>query len=142
MVQELGGSLRQAYDTWRAKAEGKAAIDYGLHMIMREYSPELAAEMGPMCEEGVTSYKLFMAYPGVFYMDDGNIFRTMQRAGELGATICMHAENGLVIDALVEQALKKGQTEPRYRALTPGIRAWKATAGTTALSSDHVCMAA
>ena len=117
-IQELGGTVRQAYDTWRDKAEGKAAIDYGFHMILREFNDSLSTEMGALCEEGVTSYKLFMAYPGVFFMDDGQIFKTMQRAGEIGATICMHAENGLVIDALVEQALKRGETEPRYHALT------------------------
>ena len=71
-----------------------------------------------MVEEGVTSFKLFMAYPGVFYMDDGSIFRAMQRSGEIGGTICMHAENGLVIDVLVEQALKKGNVAPKYHALT------------------------
>ena len=117
-IQEQGGSLRQAYDTWMEKADGKAAIDYGFHMIMREYNDTLGAEMGDMVREGVTSFKLFMAYPGVFFMDDGSIFRAMQRSGEIGATICMHAENGLVIDVLVEQALKKGNVAPKYHALT------------------------
>jgi len=117
-IQEQGGTLREAYDTWRGKADGKAAVDYGFHIIMREYSDALGREMGAMVDEGVTSFKLFMAYPGVFYMDDGQIFRSMQIAGDIGATICMHAENGLVIDALVEQALARGNTEPRYHALT------------------------
>ena len=117
-IQQRGSTLRQAFETWQAKAEGKAVIDYGFHMILSEYRPELVKEMGAMVEEGVTSFKLFMAYPGVFFMDDGGIFRAMQRSGEIGATICMHAENGLVIDALVEQALKRGETEPRYHALT------------------------
>ena len=70
----------------------------------------------------MTSFKLFMAYPGVFLMDDASIFRTMQRSGEIGATICMHAENGPVIDVLVEQALKKGHTAPKYHALTRPAR--------------------
>ena len=105
------------------KAEGKAAIDYGFHMIMSEHTPELENEMGAMVDEGVTSFKLFMAYPGVFYMDDGGIFRCMQRSGEIGATICMHAENGIVIDVLVEQALRRGETEPKYHALTRPPRA-------------------
>ena len=122
-IQERGGTLRQAWETWMAKAEGKAAIDYGFHMIMSEHTPELEREMGAMVDEGVTSFKLFMAYPGVFYMDDGGIFRCMQRSGEIGATICMHAENGIVIDVLVEQALRRGQTEPRYHALTRPPRA-------------------
>jgi dihydropyrimidinase len=117
-IQERGGTLRKAWETWMGKAEGKAAIDYGFHMIMSEHTPELEREMGDMVDEGVTSFKLFMAYPGVFFMDDGGIFRCMQRSGEIGATISMHAENGLVIDALVEQALKRGETEPKYHALT------------------------
>jgi dihydropyrimidinase len=122
-IQQRGGTLRQAWETWMAKAEGKAAIDYGFHMIMSEHSPELETEMGAMVEEGVTSFKLFMAYPGVFYLDDGGIFRCMQRSGEIGATICMHAENGIVIDVLVEQALRRGETEPKYHALTRPPRA-------------------
>jgi dihydropyrimidinase len=117
-IQERGASLRQAWETWMAKAEGKAAIDYGFHMIMRESTPALREEMGAMVREGVTSFKLFMAYPGVFYMDDAAIFRTLQRSGEIGATICMHAENGPVIDVLIEQALKGGKTAPKYHALT------------------------
>lgn len=122
-IQELGGSLAAAHDTWLAKADGKAAIDYGFHMIMREFNPALSKEMGQLTEAGVSSFKLFMAYPGVFFMNDGDIFRAMQRSGEIGATICMHAENGLVIDALVEQALKAGHTEPRWHALTRPPRA-------------------
>jgi dihydropyrimidinase len=121
-IQERGKSLRQAWETWMGKAEGKAAIDYGFHMIMRESTPELREEMGEMVREGVTSFKLFMAYPGVFYMDDASIFRTMQRSGEIGATICMHAENGPVIDVLIEQALKKGHTAPKWHALTRPAR--------------------
>jgi len=122
-IQQRGGTLRQAWETWMGKAEGKAAIDYGFHMILSEHTPELEREMGDMVEEGVTSFKLFMAYPGVFYMDDGGIFRCMQRSGEIGATICMHAENGIVIDVLVEQALRRGNTEPKWHALTRPPRA-------------------
>jgi dihydropyrimidinase len=121
-IQERGKSLRQAWETWMGKAEGKAAIDYGFHMILRESTPALREEMGAMVREGVTSFKLFMAYPGVFYMDDASIFRTMQRSGEIGATICMHAENGPVIDVLIEQALAKGHREPKYHALTRPAR--------------------
>ena len=122
-IQSRGGTLRQAWETWMGKAEGKAAIDYGFHMIMSEHTKELEREMGDMVDEGVTSFKLFMAYPGVFYMDDGGIFRCMQRSGEIGATICMHAENGIVIDVLIEQALRRGNTEPKYHALTRPPRA-------------------
>lgn len=122
-IQERGGTMQQAWETWMGKAEGKAAVDYGFHMILREFDDRLAAEMGAMVELGVTSFKLFMAYPGVFYMDDGGIFRAMQVSGDVGATICMHAENGLVIDVLVEQALKAGNTAPKWHALTRPARA-------------------
>jgi dihydropyrimidinase len=121
-IQDFGKSLRQAWETWMGKAEGKAVIDYGFHMIMRESTPALPAELGALVEEGVTSFKLFMAYPGVFYMDDASIFRTMQRSGEIGATICMHAENGPVIDVLIEQARAKGHTAPKWHALTRPAR--------------------
>jgi dihydropyrimidinase len=122
-VQERGESLRKAWETWMAKAEGKAAIDYGFHLIMREFNPALGREMKDMVGEGVTSFKLFMAYPGVFMMDDAGIFQAMQRSGEIGATICMHAENGGVIDVLVKQALAGKQTDPRYHAITRPARA-------------------
>jgi dihydropyrimidinase len=117
-IQKKGGSLREALDTWHQKAEGKAAIDYGFHMIATDTPPAVLSEMGDMVREGVTSFKLFMAYPGVLLLDDQSIFRTMQRAGELGALICMHAETGLPIDVLVEQALARGHTAPIYHALT------------------------
>jgi dihydropyrimidinase len=121
-IQDHGKSLREGWETWMGKAEGKAVIDYGFHLIMRESTPELRKEMGALVEEGVTSFKLFMAYPGVFFMDDASIFRTMQRSGEVGATICMHAENGPVIDVLIEQALARGETDPKYHAITRPAR--------------------
>jgi dihydropyrimidinase len=134
-TRDEGASLRKAWETWMAKAEGKAAIDYGFHMIMRSYDEEIGREMETMVREGVSSFKLFMAYPGVFMMDDGNIFRAMQRSGEIGATICMHAENGGVIDVLVEQAKKRGHTAPRYHALTrPALAEAEATHRAIALA--------
>jgi dihydropyrimidinase len=122
-VQDRGQPARKAWETWMAKAEGKAAIDYGFHMILREFNDSLAKEMKDLVQEGVSSFKLFMAYPGVFMMDDSQIFRAMQRSGEVGATICMHAENGGVIDVLVQQALAQGNTAPKYHALTRPARA-------------------
>ncbi len=117
-IQQKGGSLRQALDTWHGKAEGKAAIDYGFHMIATDVPPPVLEEMGQLVKEGVTSFKLFMAYPGVLLLDDQSIFRAMLRAGELGALICMHAETGLPIDVLVERALAAGHRAPVYHALT------------------------
>jgi dihydropyrimidinase len=117
-IQSKGGAMRAGLDTWFAKAEGKAAIDYGFHMIMTEANPQALDEMAAMVREGVTSFKMFMAYPGVFLVDDQQIFRAMQRAGELGALITMHAEIGLPIDVLVQKALAAGHTAPVYHALT------------------------
>ena len=117
-IQSKGDALRKGVDIWHAKAEGKAAIDYAFHLIMTDVNTETAAEMGQVVNEGITSFKLFMAYPGVLFVDDGQIFRAMQRAGDLGALICMHAENGLPIDLLVQQALAEGHTAPKYHGLT------------------------
>jgi len=117
-IQSKGGSMRAGLDTWHAKAEGKAAIDYGFHMIMTEANPSTLEEMAGIIREGVTSFKMFMAYPGVFLVDDQQIFRAMLRAGELGALITMHAEIGLPIDVMVQRALAGGHTAPVYHALT------------------------
>jgi dihydropyrimidinase len=117
-IQKKGGSLREALDGWHAKAEGKAYIDYAFHMIATDVPPPVLDEMGAIVKEVVTSFKLFMAYPGVLLLDDQSIFRAMLRAGELGALICMHAETGLPIDVLIERALKAGHTAPIYHALT------------------------
>ena len=122
-IQYKGQTLHHAWDTWMNKAEGKAAIDYGFHMIITELSDQVETEMDAMVEQGVTSFKLFMAYPGVFMLDDASIFRAMRRTGKNGGTICMHAENGGVIDVLVKEALKHGQTAPKYHALTRPARA-------------------
>ncbi len=117
-IQSKGGAMRAGLDTWHGLAEGKAAIDYAFHMIMTEANPSALSEMADMVREGVTSFKMFMAYPGVFLVDDQQIFRAMQRAGELGALITMHAEIGLPIDVMVQKALAEGKTAPIYHALT------------------------
>jgi dihydropyrimidinase len=122
-IQYRGQTLRHALDTWMKKAEGKAAIDYGFHMIVTELSDSVEREMDALVREGVTSFKLFMAYPGVFMLDDGSIFRALLRTRENGGTICMHAENGGVIDVLVKKALAEGKTAPKYHALTRPARA-------------------
>ncbi len=122
-IQYRGQTLRHALDAWRAKAEGKAAIDYGFHMIVTDLNDAVEAEMDQLVREGVTSFKLFMAYPGVFMLDDASIFRALLRTRENGGTICMHAENGGVIDVLVKRALAEGKTAPKYHALTRPARA-------------------
>src|SRR5580693_1585289 len=103
-IQTKGEALRTGLDRWHAKAEGKAAIDYGFHLIMTDVNEPVAAEMAQVVAEGVTSFKLFMAYPNALMADDGQIFRALQRGGELGAMICIHAESGLAIEVLIQQA--------------------------------------
>ncbi len=111
-VQAKGQGLMEGFETWMGKAAGNCSIDYGFHLIVGDVTDQTLKEMDMAFEEGVTSFKMFMAYPGVFYSDDGEIFRAMQRAAENGSTIMMHAENGIAIDVLVEQALARGETDP------------------------------
>ncbi|HYO76400.1 MAG TPA: dihydropyrimidinase [Thermoanaerobaculia bacterium] len=122
-VQSKGQSLNQALDVWFAKAEGKTAIDYGFHLICTDLPDSRLPEMRGLIDQGVSSFKLFMAYPGVFLVDDATIFQAMTMAGEHGGLICMHAENGVVIDAIVQRALAQGMTAPKYHALTRPTKA-------------------
>jgi dihydropyrimidinase len=122
-VQSKGQALAEAVDAWHAKAEGKTAIDYGFHLICTDLPDSRLPEMKSLINEGISSFKLFMAYPGVFLVDDGTIFKAMTTAGEAGGLICMHAENGLVIDVLVKKALAEGRTAPKYHALTRPTKA-------------------
>lgn len=117
-IQDFGKSLRAGVDTWFARAEGKASMDYAFHTIVRELKDSHLGEMDALVKEGITSFKLFMAYPGVFMVDDATIFRALLRTKENGGLICMHAENGGVIDTLVHRALAEGHTEPKWHALT------------------------
>src|SRR5271155_4691088 len=117
-IQYKGQTLRHAFDTWMGKAERKAAIDYAFHCIITELSDAHVEEMGALVREGVPSFKLFMAYPGVFMLDDATIFRAMLAAAKYGGMICMHAENGGAIDVIVQRALAEGKRAPKYHALT------------------------
>ena len=111
-VQKYGENVRECLDAWMAKAEGNCAIDYGFHMIIGGVDNDSLKEMDLLVNEGITSFKLFMAYPGVFLADDGQILRAMQQAAGNGGLIMMHAENGLAIDVLAEQAFERGETSP------------------------------
>src|SRR3954452_5896785 len=117
-VQNKGESLTQGVDKWHAKADSKCAIDYGFHLITTEFEDGDEAEMYRVMDEGITSFKLFMAYPGVFLADDATIFRAMSAAGARGGLICMHAENGIVINEIIKRFLADGRTAPKYHALT------------------------
>ena len=111
-VQGKGQALREGLDAWHAKAEGKATIDYGFHMIMSDVTDATLAEMDTLVDEGVTDFKLFTAYPGVFFSDDGAIFQAMQQTAKNGGLIMMHAENGLAIDVVAAQNSAVGNTDP------------------------------
>ena len=116
-IQSKGQKMRDALDVWWKKGE-KATVDYSLHMIITDLPEAHLEDMNDMVREGLTSFKLFMAYPNVLMVDDATIFRAMRQTGENGALVCMHAENGGVIDLLVQKAIAEGKTAPIYHALT------------------------
>src|SRR5213596_3372520 len=117
-VQYKGQSLIEGIDNWHKKAEGKTAIDYGFHLITTELEDKQIEELYTAMDEGITSFKMFMAYPSVFLVDDATIFRAMSGAGSRGGLICMHAETGIVINEIIKRAIEKGHTAPKYHALT------------------------
>ena len=116
-VQSRGASLREGLDAWHAKAEGNAVVDYGFHMIMSDVTDESLAEMDGLVTEGVPDFKLFTAYPGVFYSDDGAIFRAMQQTARNGGLIMMHAENGPAIDVVAADLVAAGKTDPYFHGV-------------------------
>ena len=117
-VQSFGQSLHAGLEQWHQKAQAKAHIDYGFHMIVREINDSILQEMDQLVNEGVPSFKLFMAYPGVFMLDDGAIFKAMSRTADNGGLIMMHAENGGAIDVLVQRFLAEGKRDPINHGLT------------------------
>jgi dihydropyrimidinase len=117
-IQYKGQTLRHALDTWMKKAGGKAVIDYAFHCIITDIAGAQLDEMKAFVREGVPTFKLFMAYPGVFMLDDASIFKAMGAAANSGGMICMHAENGGAIDVIVQRALAEGKRAPKYHALT------------------------
>ncbi len=121
-VQRTGERVQDCLAAWHAKAAGNCAVDYGFHQILGGVDEDALKAMDELVGEGITSFKLFMAYPGVFLSDDGQILRAMQRARENGSLVMMHAENGTVIDVLVQQALARGETAPVNHGLT---RPWE-----------------
>src|SRR5260221_5366023 len=106
-------------ETWAKKAEGKAVIDYGFHMIITELNDQVDGEMDALVRQGIASFKLFMAYPGVFMLDDGSIFKALLRSGRNGGTNFIHAEDSGGLDGPVQPAAAEGHTAPQYHALTP-----------------------
>ena len=134
-IQYKGQTLHQAFDTWMKKASGKAVTDYSFHCIITELADAHLQEMKTLVREGVPTFKLFMAYPGVFMLDDASIFRAMNSAANSGGMICMHAENGGAIDVIVQRALAEGKRAPKYHALTrPTTAEAEATSRSIALA--------
>ena len=121
-IQSKGSSTLAGLEAWHNKARDKATIDYGFHMIVTDMAKDRLGEMRDLRDAGVTSYKLFMAYPGVLYVDDGTLYRTFRQAGENGTRVCMHAENGIVIDEIIREAREAGHREPIWHALTRPTR--------------------
>ncbi|HEY1572380.1 MAG TPA: dihydropyrimidinase [Pseudonocardiaceae bacterium] len=117
-VQARGTSLLSTLDKWHAKADGNCAIDYAFHMIVSDVNESSLKEMRSCVDAGVNSFKMFMAYPGVFYATDGEILLAMQQARRTGGMVMMHAENGIAIDQLVAQAVAAGRTDPVQHGLT------------------------
>jgi dihydropyrimidinase len=128
-THHTGERVQDVLAQWHAKADGNCAIDYGFHQIIGGVDDDALKAMEELvAHEGVTSFKLFMAYPGVFYSDDGQILRAMQKAADLGATIMMHAENGIAIDVLAAQCLSRGETDPVFHGLSrPSVLEGEAT---------------
>jgi dihydropyrimidinase len=111
-VQPRGGTLRQGLEAWHEKADGKACIDYGFHCIVSDMRDDLLSEMDELVDDGVTTFKLFTAYPGVFLSDDGAIFKALRQTAHNGGLILMHAENGPVIDVVAADLVAQGTTDP------------------------------
>ncbi|GIG28055.1 dihydropyrimidinase [Cellulomonas marina] len=128
VVQYAGEQPLEQYAAWHEKAAGHCAVDYGFHQILSDVQDSSLQAMDELVAEGVTSFKLFMAYKGVFLSDDGQIVKAMQKAADNGSMIMMHAENGSVIDLLVQQAVARGDTDPVFHGLT---RPWQAEAEAT-----------
>src|SRR5437762_12892943 len=117
-IQYKGQTLRTAFDTWMQKASAKAVCDYAFHCIITELADAQLDEMNALVREGVTGFKQFMAYLGVFMLDDGSIFKALRATATNGGIVCMHAENVNAIDVIVQQALAEGKKAPKYHALT------------------------
>ncbi len=128
-LQRYGENVHEGLAEWHRKAGGNCAVDYAFHQIIGGVDEQSLKDMTYLVDhEGVTSFKLFMAYPGVFYSDDGQILRAMQTASENGATIMMHAENGIAIDVLVQQHIARGETDPKFHSISrPSLLEGEAT---------------
>src|SRR3954453_8051920 len=118
-IQYHGKTFQQTIDDWHGKAEGKCAIDYSYHLAVTEYEPRHAAEFAKVIDQGITTFKIFLAYPGAFMVDDPTMFRVMRSAGEAGGLTLVHAENGDAIQLKIQKLIKGGKPEPKSPAQSP-----------------------
>lgn len=126
--QQRGHTLAEALQAWHDKADGKAVIDYGFHITITDLAAAPETAMDEMINAGVTTFKLLMAYPGTFMVDDETMYRVLRRSAKIGGLVMVHAENGIVIDLLVREAVAAGHTAPGFHALTrPSILEGEAT---------------
>jgi dihydropyrimidinase len=127
VLQSRGHTMSEALTTWLGKSTGKACIDFGLHMAVTDLGPgdgaQGLAEMEAMVKQGISSFKLFMAYPNVLMIDDGLMYKVMHKAGQMNALCCVHAENGHVIDVVVSRMIAEGKTEPHWHAHSRSAKA-------------------
>ena len=117
-IQYHGKTFQQTIDDWHEKASGRCAIDYGYHLAVTEYEPRHKQEFAKIVDQGVTTFKIFLAYPGVFMVDDQTMFRVMQSAGEAGGLTLVHAENGIAITEMINNLVAAGKLEPKYHAVS------------------------
>ena len=117
-IQSKGASLTKALKAWMKKAEGKAVIDYGFHVAVTDLNPAVMDEIPALVKAGVTSFKCFLAYKGALMIDDGALYQVLQKANQAGALVMIHAENGEVLDVLIQDFLARGKTQPKYHALS------------------------
>src|SRR2546429_7364513 len=124
-IQYHGKTFQQTLDDWDAKAEGKCAIDYSYHLAVTEYQPKHAPEFKKIVDRGISTFKIFLAYPGVFMIDDTTMFRVMQSAGEAGGMTLVHAENGVGVQPMIEKliAARKGEPKKHTQAPAPVVHA-------------------
>lgn len=135
VIQPKGGTLHDGLATWHAKAQGRASIDYGFHLAITDLRDDVMAEIPTLVDEGITSLKLFMAYKGLFQVDDTTLYRAMLTAAENGMLIMVHAENGDVIVQRRDKLLAEGRTEPKYHAIAqPAMVEAEATGRAVALA--------
>ncbi|MGB8539721.1 MAG: dihydropyrimidinase [Acidobacteriaceae bacterium] len=127
VLQSRGHTMAEALETWLSKSDGKACIDFGLHMAVTDLGPgdgsQGLAEMETMVAKGIPSFKLFMAYPNGLMIDDGLMYKVMHKAGTMNALCCVHAENGLVIDVIVARMIAEGKTAPHFHAHSRSAKA-------------------